>query len=226
MSEWRRDTAVGPHESVTLISIKVKDPGPSRSHITMSGCFGKAEPCVSIHSRIWRRDPVHSDTTREGPRAAVRIPARVSRVGSWTVVWRRMPCGHCTKCRPSWPWRAHDVQQTHNGCRNARHGGRGGRPRGRGRELLRNLVAGRRRMGRVACRAGGRTRHQEDGGRAGAKLQGQMASCHLACGRGQWVWLRRRGGESRVKRGRQWRPEERVGALPSQTTKGGRGWGP
>ena len=61
---------------------KVKDPGPSRSHITMSGCFGKAEPCVSIHSRIWRRDPVHSDTTREGPRAAVRIPARVSRVGT------------------------------------------------------------------------------------------------------------------------------------------------
>ena len=67
-----------------------------------------------------------------------------------------------------------------------------------GRELLRNLVAGRRRMGRVACRAGSRTRHQEDGGRAGAKLQGQMASCHLACGRGQWVWLRRRGGESCV----------------------------
>ena len=65
------------HESVTLISIKMKDPGPSRSHITMSGCFGKAEPCVSIHSRIWRRDPVHSDTTREGPRAAVRIPAYI-----------------------------------------------------------------------------------------------------------------------------------------------------
>ena len=48
MSKWRRDTAVGPHESVTLMSVKVKDPGPSRSHITMSGCFGKAELCVSI----------------------------------------------------------------------------------------------------------------------------------------------------------------------------------
>ena len=71
MEARARDTAVGPHESVTLISIKVKDPGPSRSHSTMSGCFGKAEPCVSIHSRIWRRDPVHSDTTREGPRVAV-----------------------------------------------------------------------------------------------------------------------------------------------------------
>jgi hypothetical protein len=43
-------------------------------------------------------------------------------------------------------------------------------------------------MGRVACRAGDRTHHQEDGGRAGAKPRGQVASCHLACGRGQYVW--------------------------------------
>jgi hypothetical protein len=35
--------------------------------------------------------------------------------------------------------------------------------------------------GILACRAGGRTHHQQDGGRAGAKPRGQMASYHHVC---------------------------------------------
>ena len=69
-----------------------------------------------IHSRIWQRDPVHSDTTREGPRAAVRIPARVSLVGSWTV-WYGGGCHADTARSADHPGHGgHHVQRTHNEC--------------------------------------------------------------------------------------------------------------